>query len=73
MGFQRGGALATAGVSTLFTNALPIAAGIVLFREEVPGGVLGLVRIAAFISVIVGAVLVARSDPTSAADPLIRG
>jgi len=41
LGFQRGGALATAGVSTLFTNALPIAAGTVLFHEGLPGGALG--------------------------------
>ena len=35
-GFQRGGALTTAGLSTLLTNALPIAAGMVLFHEPLP-------------------------------------
>ena len=43
-GFQRGGALATAGTSTLLTNALPIAGGIALFHERVPGGGLGALR-----------------------------
>jgi hypothetical protein len=36
LGFQRGGALATAGVATLFTNAVPIAAGMALFHEPLP-------------------------------------
>src|SRR5207253_4900946 len=40
LGFQRGTALATAGVATLLTNALPIVAGAALFREGLPGGAL---------------------------------
>ena len=59
LGFQRGGALATAGVSTLFTNALPILAGMVLFHEGLPGGVLGVLRVVAFAGVAVGAALLA--------------
>jgi len=57
--FQRGGALTTAGLSTLLTNALPIAAGMVLFHEPLPSGVIGAVRVAAFAAVIAGAVLLA--------------
>ena len=57
--FQRGGALTTAGLSTLFTNALPIAAGMVLFQEPFPSGWVGAVRVAAFAAVIAGAVLLA--------------
>lgn len=57
--FQRGGALTTAGLSTLLTNSLPIAAGMVLFHEPLPSGVIGAVRIAAFAAVIAGAVLLA--------------
>src|SRR5205823_2446950 len=34
LGFQRGGALATAGVSSLLTNSLPIAGGLVVFHEH---------------------------------------
>jgi hypothetical protein len=62
LGFQRGGALSTAGLSTVLTNALPIAAGIALFHEALPGGGLGLVRIAAFLAVIAAATLLARSN-----------
>jgi drug/metabolite transporter (DMT)-like permease len=57
--FQRGGALTTAGLSTLLTNALPIAAGMVLFHEPLPSGWIGAVRIAAFAAVVAGAVLLA--------------
>ena len=57
--FQRGGALTTAGLSTLLTNALPIVAGMVLFHEPFPSGLMGAVRIAAFVAVIAGAVLLA--------------
>jgi len=59
-GFQRGDALATAGTSTLLTNAIPIVAGIVLFSERVPGGVLGAIRVLAFVCVIAAAGLLAR-------------
>jgi hypothetical protein len=62
LGFQRGGALATVGVSTLFTNALPIAAGMTLFQEGLPAGVLGALRMLAFAAVVVGAALLARPD-----------
>jgi drug/metabolite transporter (DMT)-like permease len=57
--FQRGGALTTAGLSTLLTNALPIAAGMVLFHEPLPSGFVGAARVAAFAAVIAGAVLLA--------------
>jgi hypothetical protein len=60
LGFQRGTPLATAGTSTLLTNALPIAAGIALFHEHVPGGALGVLRIVAFASVVVAAAMLAR-------------
>jgi hypothetical protein len=62
LGFQRGGALATAGVATLLTNALPIAAGIALFHEHVPGGALGAVRLLAFAAVVVGAAALAKPE-----------
>ena len=62
LGFQRGGALATAGVSTLLTNALPILAGTVLFHEGLPNGLLGAVRVAAFTAVVTGAALLALTD-----------
>jgi hypothetical protein len=62
LGFQRGGALATAGVSTLLTNALPILAGTLLFHEALPGGAFGVLRVAAFAAVVGGAALLASTD-----------
>jgi hypothetical protein len=62
LGFQRGGALSTAGVSTLLTNALPIAAGTLVFFEALPGGGLGAVRLLAFAGVVAGAALLVRGE-----------
>ena len=58
LGFQRGGVLATAGLATLFTNALPIAAGTTLFAEGL--GSLPVVRALAFACTVAGAALLAR-------------
>jgi drug/metabolite transporter (DMT)-like permease len=57
--FQHGSALTTAGLSTLLTNAFPIAAGMVLFNEPLPSGWIGAVRVTAFAAVVAGAVLLA--------------
>jgi hypothetical protein len=62
LGYQKGGALTVAGLATLLTNALPIAAGAVVLGEPMPSGVLGGVRIVAFAAVTVGAILLARPD-----------
>jgi hypothetical protein len=66
LGFQRGGALATAGMATLWTNALPIAAGSALFGESLPAGARGVARVAAFACVVLGAAALARRE---AAEP----
>ena len=63
LGYQAGGALTVAGLATLVTNALPIAAGTVVLDEPLPGGVLGVVRAIAFAAVVTGAVLLARQQP----------
>lgn len=60
IGFQRGRRLATAGLAVLWTNALPIAAGPILFGESLPSGAQGAARVAAFVLVLVGAVGLAR-------------
>ena len=62
LAFQRGRALATAGISSFCTNALPIAGGILIFDEGVPHGLLGDLRITAFGCVVVGAAALARRD-----------
>ena len=67
LGYQKGGALTVAGLATLLTNALPIAAGTVVLGEPVPSGAYGGVRIAAFAAVTLGAILLARPDRGSAA------
>jgi hypothetical protein len=66
IGFQRGKALATAGVATLFTNAIPIAAGMVAFEEPLPGGGRGIVRTLSFLAVVAGAVLLTRGEEPAA-------
>ena len=54
----------TAGVATLLTNALPIAAGTVLFHEGFPAGALGALRLLAFALVVAGAALLGAGAPT---------
>jgi hypothetical protein len=60
IGYQAGAALTVAGLATLVTNALPIAAGTVILDEPLPGGAVGVVRALAFFAVVAGAVLLAR-------------
>jgi drug/metabolite transporter (DMT)-like permease len=62
LGYQKGGALVVAGLATLLTNALPIAAGTVVLGEPLPSGMFGAVRIVAFAAVTLGAILLARPD-----------
>ena len=60
LGYQERAALTVAGIATLLTNALPIAAGSVVLNEPVPSGALGALRILAFAAVTAGAILLAR-------------
>jgi hypothetical protein len=62
LAFQRGRALATAGLSSFCTNALPIAAGVTIYHESTPPGVLGALRFVAFGCVVLGAAAVARGE-----------
>ncbi len=63
LGFQKGGALTTAGTATLFTNALPIIAGTTLYDEPFPSGELGVLRGIAFALLIAGGALLSRPKP----------
>jgi hypothetical protein len=65
IGYQAGGALTVAGLATLMTNAVPIAAGTIVLDEPVPGGALGALRVLAFAAVTTGAVLLARPEKPS--------
>ena len=70
IGYQSGAALTVAGIATLLTNAVPIAAGTVLLHEPVPTGVLGVIRVLSFAAVTAGAILLARPDrPAPVAPP----
>ena len=66
LGYQKGAALTVAGLATLLTNALPIAAGTIVLGEPVPSGVFGALRVLAFAAVTIGAVLLARPERSPA-------
>jgi hypothetical protein len=61
--FQAGGALTTAGLATLATNAVPIASGFILFGEQLPSGWRGILQLLGFAGLIGSAVLLARRPP----------
>lgn len=67
IGYQSETALTVAGIATLLTNAVPIAAGTVLFSEPLPHGALGIVRALAFAGVTAGAIMLAK--PASRGSP----
>ncbi|MBV8942879.1 MAG: hypothetical protein JO240_14215 [Solirubrobacterales bacterium] len=69
LGYQRGGALTVAGLATLITNALPIAAGTIVLHEPIPAGFWGVLRIIAFAAVTAGAILLARPEAGRGASP----
>jgi hypothetical protein len=58
--FQHGDALSAAGLATLATNAVPIAAGVVLLRQTRPGGAQGVLELVAFGLLVVSATLLSR-------------
>lgn len=66
IGYQSGAALTVAGLATLITNAVPIAAGTVVLGEHIPSGPLGVIRVLAFAAVTAGAILLARPEGAGA-------
>jgi heavy metal translocating P-type ATPase len=58
--FQHADALTGAGLATLATNAVPIAAGFVVFGEQLPGGTQGTFQLTAFALLVVSAALLAH-------------
>jgi hypothetical protein len=73
IGYQGGAALTVAGLATLFTNAVPIAAGTVVLGEDVPSGALGAIRVLAFAAVTAGAILLARPEAARPPDERVGG
>jgi drug/metabolite transporter (DMT)-like permease len=68
--YQRGDALTAAGTATMVTNAVPIAAGFVLFHETLPHGVRAALQIAAFACLVVSAVALGHQQAPRADGPL---
>src|SRR6516162_2064304 len=60
--YQRGDALTAAGLATLATNAIPIAAGFVLFGENLPRGTRAVLQVASFSCLVVSAVALSRQQ-----------
>ncbi|MHB1835651.1 MAG: hypothetical protein ACYCXW_11845 [Solirubrobacteraceae bacterium] len=69
IGYQSGTALTVAGLGTLLTNAVPIAAGTIVLDEQLPSGALGVIRVLAFAAVTAGAILLARPPAKPAHAP----
>jgi drug/metabolite transporter (DMT)-like permease len=66
--YQRGDALTAAGTATIMTNAVPIAAGFVLFGEMLPHGIRAVLQVAAFACLVLSAVALGR-QPTPGPEP----
>ncbi len=69
LSFQRGSTLATAGVSALLTNVLPILAGLMVFAERMPAGAAGMLRGLGFAGAVLGATLLAATGRVGAPGP----
>jgi len=69
LSFQRGPALATAGVATLLTNAAPILAGLLVFSERMPGGPAGIARGLGFAAAVLGGALLAATGRAGGTTP----
>jgi hypothetical protein len=67
--YQRGDALTAAGMATMATNAVPIAAGFVLFGETLPHGTRAVLQVAAFACLVVSAVALGRQQAPRADQP----
>ncbi|HWG64250.1 MAG TPA: hypothetical protein VG253_21380 [Streptosporangiaceae bacterium] len=67
--YQKGDALTAAGTATMVTNAVPIAAGFVLFGETLPHGTRAVLQVTAFASLVASAVLLGRQDAPRGDEP----
>jgi len=67
--YQRGDALTAAGMATLATNAVPIAAGFVLFGETLPRGWRAVLQVASFACLVASAVALGHQQAPEASEP----
>jgi hypothetical protein len=70
--YQRGDALTVAGLATMAANAVPIAAGFVLFGETLPHGTRAVLQVAAFGCLVASAVALGRQQAPPAGEPTPR-
>jgi drug/metabolite transporter (DMT)-like permease len=70
--YQRGDALTAAGLATMATNAVPIAAGFVLFGETLPHGVGAVAQVAAFGCLVASAVALGHQQAQGSGQPAAR-
>jgi drug/metabolite transporter (DMT)-like permease len=70
--YQRGDPLTAAGLATMATNAVPIAAGFVLFGETLPHGTRAVLQVAAFGCLVASAVALGRQQAPRAGEPTPR-
>jgi hypothetical protein len=63
--YQHAAALTAAGIASLLTNALPILAATTIFGEAIPSGPLGVLRVLAFVTLVLGAAALARGAKTT--------
>ena len=69
LAYQRGDALTAAGLATMATNAVPIAAGFVLFGEDLPHGTRAVLQVAAFACLVASAVALGHQQAPQAGKP----
>ncbi len=67
--YQRGDALTAAGLATMATNAVPIAAGFVLFGETLPHGGRAVLQVAAFACLVASAVALGHQQAPQSGQP----
>lgn len=70
--YQRGDALTAAGTATMVTNAVPIAAGFVLFGETLPHGTRAVLQVTAFACLVLSAVALGHQETPRASEPARR-
>jgi drug/metabolite transporter (DMT)-like permease len=68
--YQRGDALTAAGTATMVTNAVPIAAGFVLFHEALPLGLRAALQVTAFTFLVVSAVVLGHQQAPRTGRPV---
>jgi drug/metabolite transporter (DMT)-like permease len=68
--YQQGDALTAAGTATMVTNAVPIAAGFVLFHETLPLGIRAFLQVAAFTLLVSSAVALGHQQAPRSGEAL---